>query len=62
MRRRVDIKTDHVPQLGDELRVVGELELPHPMRLQPVRAPDALDRRGADAQRVGGAIPPRHAG
>src|ERR1700745_2417945 len=36
-------------QLVDEVGVVRELELPDTMRLQPVRAPDALHRAGADA-------------
>jgi hypothetical protein len=44
VRRRVDIKPDDVAQLGGEVRVGGQFELPHPMRLQPVRAPDALHR------------------
>ncbi len=30
--RRDDVKPDHVAELVDEPRVVGELELPHPMR------------------------------
>ena len=49
MGRRIDVEPDDVAQLVDELRVVGELELPTPVRLQPVRAPDALHRAGADA-------------
>src|SRR3546814_1556173 len=32
VRRRIDIQHDYVAQLLDELRVVGELELPNPMR------------------------------
>ena len=36
-------------QLVDELRVVGELELPDPVRLQTIPAPDALDGTCADA-------------
>ena len=31
---RIDIQADDVAQLGDELRVIGQLELTHPMRLQ----------------------------
>ena len=49
VRRRIDIEPDHVAQLVDELRVVGELELPPAVRLQPVRLPDAPHRAGADA-------------
>ena len=52
VRRRVDVEPDHVTQLVDELRIVGELELPDPVRLEPVRAPDALDRADADAGRL----------
>src|SRR3984957_13008258 len=29
--RRIDIESDHIAQLGDELRIVRELELPAPM-------------------------------
>ena len=47
--RRIDVEPDDVAQLGGELRVVGELELPHPVRLQAVGAPDALHRADADA-------------
>ena len=49
MRRRVDIEGDHVPELVDELRVGGELELPHPMRLQAMGPPNALHRADGDA-------------
>ena len=45
----IDIKPHHVMQLLDEVGVVRELELPHAMRLQPVRSPDALNLAGADA-------------
>ena len=48
MGRRIDVEPDDVAQLVDEMRVVGELELPHPVRLQPVRPPDALDRADAE--------------
>ena len=53
VRRRIDVEADDVAQLVDELRIVGELELPHPVRLQAVRAPDALHRADADAGRLG---------
>ena len=49
MGGRIDIKPDHVAQLVDELRVVGELELPDAVRLETMRAPDALDGTRADA-------------
>src|SRR5450631_3933456 len=45
---RVDIETDDVAQFVDKLRVGGELELLHPMRLKAVRTPDALDGTRAD--------------
>jgi hypothetical protein len=54
MGRRVDIEPDDVAQLGDEVRIVRELELSAPMGLEPVRLPDAADRAGTDAAR------PRH--
>jgi hypothetical protein len=51
--RRIDIEPDDVADLGGELRVVRQLELAHPMRLQPMRAPDALDRADADTGEPG---------
>ena len=45
---RVDIEADDVAQLVDKLRVGGELELFHPVRLKTVRTPDALDGTRAD--------------
>ena len=47
---RIDVEPDDVAQLGGELRIVGQLELAHPMRLQAVLAPDALHRTDADAR------------
>ena len=49
MRRRIDVEADHVLQLVGELRVVGELELAHPVWCQAVAVPDALHRGNADA-------------
>src|SRR6201981_1693408 len=49
MGGRINIETDDVAQLVDEPRVGGEFELFHPVRLQAVRAPDALDGTRADA-------------
>ncbi len=49
MGGRIDIETDDVAQLVDEARVGGEFELFHPVRLQAVRAPDALAGTRADA-------------
>src|SRR4051812_42139390 len=45
---RIDIKPDNIAQLVDEFRVVGKLELMDPVRLETMRAPDALDRTRAD--------------
>ena len=45
---RIDIEADDVAQLVDKLRVGGELELFHPMRMKAVRTPDALDGTRAD--------------
>jgi len=49
MGGRIDIETDDVARLVDEARVGGEFELFHSVRLQAVRAPDALDGTRADA-------------
>ena len=54
MGRRIDIEPDNVAQLGDEVWIVRELELSAPVRLEPVRFPDATDRAGTYAAR------PRH--
>ena len=48
MGGRIDIKADDVAQLAHKLRVGGELELFHPVRLKAVRTPDALDGTRAD--------------
>ena len=39
MRRRIDIEADDIPEFGHEFRVTRQLELAHPVRLQPVRPP-----------------------
>jgi hypothetical protein len=41
--RRCHIETDHVAELFDETRVGGELEVPDPVRLEPMGRPDAGD-------------------
>jgi hypothetical protein len=48
MGGRIDIKPDNIAQLVDELRVIGKLELVDPVRLETMRAPDALDETRAD--------------
>jgi hypothetical protein len=45
---RIDIEPDDVAQFVDEARVVGQLELAYPVRLQTVGAPDALNRTYAE--------------
>src|SRR5712691_3141597 len=45
---RIDIEADDVAQLVDKLRIGGELELFHPVRLKAVCAPDAMDGTRAD--------------
>jgi len=47
--RRVDVKADDVLDLRDEVRVIGDLETPHEVRLEAVFGPDALHARVADA-------------
>ena len=46
---RIDIKAHNIAQFFGELGIVGELELTHPVRLQPMPTPDALNRTDADA-------------
>ena len=53
MGRRINIESDNVAQLGDEVWIVRELELSAPVRLEPVRFPDATDRACTYATRPG---------
>jgi len=50
---RIDIKPHDFAQFLDEVGIVGELEVTEPVRLQPVRMPDALNRTGADTDLIG---------
>jgi hypothetical protein len=43
MGGRIDIKSHHIAQLLGKAFVIRELELPYPMGLEPVFAPNALD-------------------
>src|SRR6202008_4764769 len=52
MGRRIDIEADDIAQLVDELRIIRQFEPAHPMGLQAVSAPDALDGADADADRL----------
>ena len=49
VRRRIDVEPDDLVQLVRETRIVGQLELARPVRLQAVLAPDPLHRADADA-------------
>ena len=49
MSRRIDVEPDNITQFGDKLRVVRELELLDPVRLQTMGAPDALNGTCTDA-------------
>src|SRR5580700_6302929 len=49
---RIDIEPDDVAQFVDEARIVGQLELAPPVRLQTVGAPDALNRTQAEPSRL----------
>ena len=49
----IDVEADDVADLIGEARIVRQLELPHPMRLQAMAAPDALHRTDADAAGLG---------
>ena len=51
--RRVRAKPDNVLNLLTELRIVGQLEAARQVRLEPVRLPDALHARMAEADRLG---------
>ena len=52
VRGRIDIEPDDVAQFVDEARIVGQLELAHPVRLKAVGAPDALNRADAEPRRL----------
>lgn len=47
---RIEVETDDLLDLGDEVRIARELEGFRQMRLEPVRSPDLVHRRGRDAQ------------
>lgn len=53
VRRRIDIGPDYVAQFGYEVRVIGKLELPAPMRFEAMGAPDALLRTYRNARGSG---------
>ena len=47
---RIDIEPDYIAQLLDEFRIVGKFELPHPVRLKTMLAPNALNGADGDAR------------
>ena len=51
--RRINVQPDDLLQFGRELRIVGELELPHAMRLKTMCTPYPLHRADADPRRLG---------
>ena len=53
MGGRRQIKPDNIPELLDKLRVLGELELAHPVRLKAMAAPDAQHRTWRNSRRFG---------
>ena len=53
MRRGIDIESDDVGELGGEGRIARPLEAAQPMRLQPMRLPDALHRAQRETHRLG---------
>jgi hypothetical protein len=53
MRRWIDVKPDHIAQLGGKLRVVAELKGPQPVRCQAMGAPDLLHRADRQAHGTG---------
>ena len=48
----IAIKAGDVPEFVGKGGIVGQLELAHAMRLEPMRAPDALHRADADGDRL----------
>ena len=59
MARRIHVEADDVLDLAGEGRIVRALEAAHPMRLEAVGIPDALDRPQGDPDglRQGAASP-----
>ena len=44
---RIDVEADDLVQFGGKLRIVGQLELTHPVRLEAMSTPDPLHRADA---------------
>src|SRR5260370_20773803 len=49
---RVDVEADDLVQFGRKLRIVGQLELAHPVRLETMSAPYPLYRADANPGRL----------
>jgi hypothetical protein len=49
--RRIDVQPDDLLEFGRKLRVVGQLELPHAMRLKTMCTPYPLHRADADREK-----------
>src|SRR5215213_370833 len=45
---RIDVEADDLVQFGSKLRIVGQLELAHPVRLEAVSTPYPLHRADAN--------------
>ena len=52
VRWRIDMEPNHVGRFVDEARVVRELELANPARLETMGAPDSLDGTDAETRRL----------
>jgi hypothetical protein len=48
---RIDVEADDLVQFGDKLRIVGQLELTHPVRLEAMSTPYPLHRADANPGR-----------
>ena len=53
MGGRIDVETDDIAQLSDELGVGGELEVAYPVRTELVSLPNPLHRADADPDHLG---------
>src|SRR5258705_13874505 len=49
---RVDVEADDLVQFGGKLRIVGQLELTHPVRLEAMSTPYPLHRADANPDRL----------
>src|ERR1700731_237663 len=49
---RIDVEADDLVQFGGKLRIVGQLELAHPVRLEAMSTPYPLHRADANPGRL----------